>query len=907
MANVTSAIKARSLSAPLDGGRNPPKPPPQQSIMDIMKRQRLKGEAKDKTIEGIWYDEIDIDEAFDLLRKFRKMHMFFDDYSDDDFIHLSDVMDILKFKAEAPVTKEGELSTWVGFILSGKINVLVKGTQVAVMKPGSIIGDTGYVEGGKRSADLFGAEGGGIIALLPFDKLDLLYETHSRLAYKLAVSFGGAVVQKLRITLGKVYQKDNVARAGTGIGRRRINDTRIGFARDASYLETLTQKEVLYIAKMKKMKKPERERKLKEKRYKEKIEKENKGLRSQLKGCRQELNDYVKREEHSKYLLSITTAALMRYERLYIDAYPIVQKFRLVVPELRSQIEELKEKLADSEKARRDKFGDLEDSLVILKQKEKTLLEQLHVAKRNEKLIKTRLKSTIEKYEESEKMLRNKILGLQDSFERVDVTMNKQEMRIKNLNEKLARERAMSMKLERSWKIKGRWQSGVVKALSKRIHTVRRVAKVHNAWWKQLNHVNLLRFKKMDEMIADWQARDDQKKKLLKEANEKIVHINTQWIKSKKQLAGMTFAGFSLLLKACKNNDLYGKAMKKIQEGEEKNAQLKLQMEETTKSMKKVVNVAKFSQKEAYNNASEIVLLKAQLTSAEKDIAWKDLEMYKLNESNRSKRVRTMEELRTWRGALDTRTMEVKSNKDKVIQLQNQLNILFSKYEKSENRRIKLENRFGHLLPDNHDNNDGISNQIRSSLENLGGSSIMSVDFKKSNTRQRPRTAHSLNISFGSDGNHAMLSTNSAIMPELSMPETSNSILPSPMNNAPPYYPQHDHRLAQPNYQLGSSKTMSYYDNARNREKNGIVGTPKISSKLILKYQPSSSSQIKKGTTVKLYREKRNKLATRKLPTISKSLNNLPTLSLKLPNSPTTEAGGDRKMNSPLQGFENVY
>ena len=80
MANVTSAIKARSLSAPLDGGRNPPKPPPQQSIMDIMKRQRLKGEAKDKTIEGLWYDEIDIDEAFDLLRKFRKMHMFFDDW-----------------------------------------------------------------------------------------------------------------------------------------------------------------------------------------------------------------------------------------------------------------------------------------------------------------------------------------------------------------------------------------------------------------------------------------------------------------------------------------------------------------------------------------------------------------------------------------------------------------------------------------------------------------------------------------------------------------------------------------------------------------------------------------------------------------------------------------------------------
>ena len=28
MANVPSAIKTRSLSAPLDGGRNPPKPQP---------------------------------------------------------------------------------------------------------------------------------------------------------------------------------------------------------------------------------------------------------------------------------------------------------------------------------------------------------------------------------------------------------------------------------------------------------------------------------------------------------------------------------------------------------------------------------------------------------------------------------------------------------------------------------------------------------------------------------------------------------------------------------------------------------------------------------------------------------------------------------------------------------------
>ena len=101
-----NAIKTRSSGA----GNAPIPPAAQQSIMDIMKRRRLKGELKDKTIEGLWYDEVDIDEAFDLLRKFRKTHMFFDDYSDDDFIHMADVMEIVKFKKDAPVTKEGEKS-----------------------------------------------------------------------------------------------------------------------------------------------------------------------------------------------------------------------------------------------------------------------------------------------------------------------------------------------------------------------------------------------------------------------------------------------------------------------------------------------------------------------------------------------------------------------------------------------------------------------------------------------------------------------------------------------------------------------------------------------------------------------------------------------------------------------------
>ena len=62
-------------------------------------------------------------------------------------------------------------------------------------------------------------------------------------------------------------------------------------------------------------------------------------MKSQLKGCRQELNDYIKREQQSKYLFSITMAALERYEQKYADAFPIVQKYVIIVPALQSKID----------------------------------------------------------------------------------------------------------------------------------------------------------------------------------------------------------------------------------------------------------------------------------------------------------------------------------------------------------------------------------------------------------------------------------------------------------------------------------------------------------------------------------------------------------------------------------------
>ena len=161
-------------------------------------------------------------------------------------------------------------------------------------------------------------------------------------------------------------------------------------------------------------------------------------------------------------------------------------------------------------------------------------------------------------------------------------------------------------------------------------------------------------------------------------------------------------------------------------------------------------------------------------------------------------------------------------------------------YERTNIRRLDLENRFGHLLPEYSQITSETFHRKRDHLETFGGSAVITSDDMCSNVRKRPWTASSMNLSLSLDSR-----SGGEVAPlDLSLPETSSSL--STPNKPPPYYPDNKHRQAQPNYSLGSSKSMSYYDNARNREKNGIVGMPRKASKLHQKYVSTLSSRISK-------------------------------------------------------------
>ena len=763
------------------------------SIMDIMKRRkRTAEEIKDAELEGVWFNDLDVDEAFDLLRAFRKQQMFFDDYSDDDFIHLSDILYIMSFKKDAPITAEGETSTWCGILLKGKIVVNVKGTQVAVLPQGTIIGDTGFVEGGTRSADCFGAEGGGVIAVVEYEKLDLLHETHPRLAYKLAISLGGSVVYKLRKTMGKVYQKDNEARKGAGVGRRRIFDSRLGFARDASQLHTLTQKEILYLAKLKKVKKPERERKKKEEEYRAKLEKENAGLLSQLKGCRVELKYADKREQDRRHLHAIAAAAASRYERLYSEAVPALKEAKYLVPKQQSQIEELQTQLDESEKARKEKFGGLEERIEIMKNREQHLMETTRNAERDLRMMSIRVKSQSEEEEAKRTALVTQINNLEKSFSRVNVTMEAQEATIAELKTKLADERKSRQRDERTNLVRARWQSAAVRILSRRIHTVRRVAKVHNAWWARLNHVNLLRFKHMDSMIAEWKSRDDEKKKQLIVVNETLSHVETRWQETKKQLAATMFVIMATIFQSIKTRNAYHASRAKVQQSNDKIAALKGEKRAIEESIVKIANAAKEVQREAHANTGEVIRLKAEVRAAEKEVAWKDLEMYKNNIQHKQEKEDVAGRLLQSKGALTTKVLDIESKAKKIYQGNQERLWVLKRLEDIERRWMVLEERFGHLVP-----------------EGAGASTF--GDF-----RRRP---HTTNLSFGA-----------ASMPSLEKHTHTRNPLHKktgrnrPRKVIPPYYPEKKHLKAQPKFGLGTSLSHSYFENGRQRYIDGLTG-----------------------------------------------------------------------------------
>ena len=86
---------------------------------------------------------INEEKAFDLLEEFCKGNTFFSDFTDENMDSLLHYMDVIHFKTNDVLMKQGEEATWAGFILEGTVDVLIGNnpTPVAQMKKNDTVGE----------------------------------------------------------------------------------------------------------------------------------------------------------------------------------------------------------------------------------------------------------------------------------------------------------------------------------------------------------------------------------------------------------------------------------------------------------------------------------------------------------------------------------------------------------------------------------------------------------------------------------------------------------------------------------------------------------------------------------------------------------------------------------------------
>ena len=157
--------------------------------------------------------------AKDLLASFAEHTGLFDQFSEDNMDSMMHYMDVINFKKGDWLIKQGEEASWTGFILQGTVDVHVEGPGVvAQMHQGEIMGEMAYLSGAKRSASCIGATDG-IMAAIPFDKLDNIHEEDPELSMKLQRALALASMEKIeenhkrqvaKLTEEPVKTNDNV-------------------------------------------------------------------------------------------------------------------------------------------------------------------------------------------------------------------------------------------------------------------------------------------------------------------------------------------------------------------------------------------------------------------------------------------------------------------------------------------------------------------------------------------------------------------------------------------------------------------------------------------------------------------------------------------------------------------------
>ena len=114
-------------------------------------------------------------------------------FDSEDLARLSEHLSILEFQEGETVMQKGELATWVGIVLSGKLGAVIDGRTVGHRGVGSVVGEVAFFVGGLRQADVQGAEKG-FIGVMMTAHLPEMFRDAPRTASKFVRAIGHSSV-----------------------------------------------------------------------------------------------------------------------------------------------------------------------------------------------------------------------------------------------------------------------------------------------------------------------------------------------------------------------------------------------------------------------------------------------------------------------------------------------------------------------------------------------------------------------------------------------------------------------------------------------------------------------------------------------------------------------------------------
>ncbi len=736
-----------------------PKPLDAAEVLQRMQSAREQG-------LGVWFNDVPFDEGLELLREFTSQNLFFDDYNHHDLVELLCAMDVLEYNAKAPITKQGERSTWVGVLLRGTVDVYVKGTKVAKIPAGAMIGDTGTIEGGSRSADCEGSEGGGVIALLRFDKMDALHATQPRLAYKLAMSFGGVVVRKLRQAMGKVFKKDNKARAGADIGRRRllIPETKPGshkyrlpgdpttddeiddeehqpqeeeqdraqkdeqkqdssssggaqrrwgmlknvvrasgtFAKAATEQlkepRDLSEEEVLYLARAKRIRDPMSEEAEKKLRLEcVRLRKEKEAGAAEIERLTSELKNARAADANLVQTAAIQGRALRRYERFWIADHAALSAIRGTHDKVVSELQDVTERAERAEVLHETTVRDMEDELEFVRGREIFLEKRVKEAEAEAKMLRVRIQSLRAKEETATASAARAQKGNHSTLQRITRALEGQQRQLHLANQATATARSEQKEAARVARVRLRWQNAVARACARRLRAVRVVAKLHRAWWEQITAHTKRTQAQTARNIETWRVKVGDAEQERRAAQRTAAQTAAKLRAANGRAAALTTGCWALLRRLCLTAHDLRASRDDAARGAEERRRLEMEILKRDARLKDTFGRMRAGDEKAANAEAEHARVWQALRRATKDLEKREDSVRRLKEQTAKLEANSERDLARVHAYLLQSDAENHRLSRSTTELQRALGEVVRRVFSSECRRVELEQQFGKL------------------------------------------------------------------------------------------------------------------------------------------------------------------------------------------------------------------